>query len=121
MITAIKKAAIKEAAGLTAARENELHCVTYRKAATLSMTKGKLLVERVCFTFVGRFIRYSLWRIFQAAKGFDFHSCSHLPLSQTSRKANTDDDPKRVHIIPDCFNRLPTTLLHAPSAAPDPI
>lgn len=35
----------KKAAALTAARENELHCRTYRKAATLSMTKARLLVE----------------------------------------------------------------------------
>jgi len=59
--------------------------------------------------------------IFHAARGFFCHNCSHFAFSQTTRKANIADEPVLFHIIPDCLSRLPTTCLHAPSTAPEPI
>ena len=59
--------------------------------------------------------------IFHAARGFFCHNCSHFEFSHTIRKANIADEPVLFHIIPDCLSRLPTTCLHAPSTAPEPI
>jgi len=53
----------------------------------------------VHFTFTGGF--------FKRLMAFDAMSCSQSLFSQIIRKANTADEPARLHIIPDCFKRFP--------------
>jgi hypothetical protein len=62
----------------------------------------------------------SRW-IYHAARGLFCHNCSHSLFSQAIRNASIAEEPVLLHIMPDCLSRLPTTHLHAPSTAPEPI
>jgi hypothetical protein len=53
--------------------------------------------------------------IFYAASGFGDHSLYHLLFSRITRKADVADEPVLLQIIPDCFKRLTTKCLQAPS------